>query len=234
MRIDLFVTGFNRPDLLREQKRLFDKYLQDEFSICLVDNSTSDLFAMLMERACRETGCGYQRSPDTKKGHDNALNHAARVATQDGCEYWMTLDHDVFPRRPTTLINKIDAAGFYGIGQWHTPSQSRYLWPGFAGFSRAWLNGRIPNFSGIRGDNKRDDGDCGSMLAAMFQDDDWPKLPRTEHGYLVIRPEDGYGLQSYGVEFFDDFLHLTNASHWMKVPNPEERDELLKQMVACL
>lgn len=231
--IYLFVVGFGRPDLLREQHRLFNKYLKDPFELILVDN-TPDGDWQQMQEISHELSIHYHHLVTEKHLHNDALNFAAGLANVDGCDYWMTLDHDVFPHKKTTLIKKIKVAGFYGIGQFHHPTQSRYLWPGFCGFSREWLNGRIPNFNGIRGVDKRDDGDCGSMMNTLFTEQDWENLPRTDHGYRVIRPEDEYGLQSYGIEFFDDFIHLTNASHWMEVPDPEERDNLLTEMVAKL
>lgn len=232
-RITLFVTGFGRPDLLREQHRLFTKYLKDPFGMVVVDNSP-DREWQEMQAACSDLGVRYHKVPSEKHLHNDALNFSARLADSGDYDYWMTLDHDVFPRKETTLINKISEVGFYGIGQWHTPTKRRYIWPGFAGFSRVWLNGRIPNFDGIRGIDKRDDGDCGSMLYSLFTEEEWAGLPRTDHGYRVIRPEDEFGLQSYGLEFFDDFVHLTNASHWMAVPDPDERDRLLSEMVAEL
>jgi hypothetical protein len=55
-----------------------------------------------------------------------------------------------------------------------------------------------------------------------------------EHGYRFIREPDDYGLQSSGVEIIGDWLHLTNGSHWMQVPDPEERDRLTAEMIAAL
>lgn len=231
--ISLYVVGFGRPDLLREQHRLFTKFLKDPFEICVVDNTDSPV-NITMESVCEELGIGYHLVESEKHEHNDALNQAARLAVASENEFWMTLDHDVFPRRKTSLVKKIKVAGFYGIGQFHHPTKTRYLWPGFAGFSKEWLNGRIPNFNGIRGVDKREDGDTGSMLGPLFTYDDWDNLPRTDHGYRVIRPEDEYGLQSFGIEFFDDFIHLTNASHWMDVPEPDQRDEILMEMVKCL
>lgn len=232
-RIVLFVVGFGRPDLLREQHRLFTKYLQDPFDLIVIDNSLGRDW-QLMQAASRDLEIDYHKITTVKNLHNDALNFAAEYANDSGFDYWMTLDHDIFPRRETTLINKIAQVGFYGIGQWHTPTKRRYIWPGFAGFSREWLKGRIPNFDGIRGVDKRDDGDCGSMLNSLFTEEEWARLPRTDHGYRVIRPEDEYGLQSYGLEFFDDFIHLTNASHWMTIRDPEERDRICAEVIAAL
>lgn len=232
--LSLFVTGFERPDLLREQRRLLDKYLADDFEVCVLDNSRTAETRRAMEVTCDDIGFGYRAVSSEKHEHPDALNLAASIAADLHVAYWGCLDHDVFPRRPTTLIDLIDKAGFYGIGQRHTPTQKQYLWPGFVFFSRDWLNGRVPNFNGIRGADKRDDGDCGSMLHTLFTDDDWTRVHRPEHGYGHIRPSDTYGLQSFGYEFFGDWIHLTNASRWMEVPNPNERDMLLRDMLAAL
>lgn len=230
--IDAYVVGFGRPDLLREQKRLIDKFCPEITGMCVVDNTPGG--GTQMEVTCRTLGIGYMRTPGGSTLHNDALNHAARVAQKQPARYWITLDHDVFPRQKVTLIDKIDKAGFYGIGQTHPPTQKHYLFPGFCSFDQKWLNGRVPNFDGIRGVTKRDDGDCGSMLHSLFSEEDWEKMHRPEHGYGYIRPEDGYGLQSFGYEYFDGWLHMTNASHWMQVPDQIGRDKLLMDMVKAL
>ncbi len=231
--IDLFVIGFGRPDLLWQQHRLLHKYLADDFFLTLVDNTRSP-YDEQMRMMCRDTGINYLRSPSYEGLHPDALNCAVDHALASESEYWATLDHDIFPRRAVTLIDKIDPAGFFGIGQTHPATLRRYLWPGICCFSRAWLNGRVPNFNGIRDDLKRNDGDCGSMLYELFTDADWDKMVRPQHGYEFIRPEDQHGLQSWGFEFFDSWIHFTNASGWKEIPNPEERERLLREMVAAL
>lgn len=235
MTLDLFITGYGRPDLLRQQRRLFAKWLFDRHTLTVVDNTPDSNDALNMEKTCKDIGVRYWKSPSQNHTHPEALNFiSATATTMAGCTHWMTIDHDLFPQRGTRLIHKIDKAGFYGVGQWHNPSSTRYLWPGFCGFSNEWLAGRVPNFEGIRGGRKADDGDCGSMLGSLFTQEDWEKIHRTDHGYRVIRPEDHYGLQSYGIEFFDDFIHLTNASHWMDVPDSEGRDVILMDLVSEL
>ena len=137
----------------------------------------------------------------------------------------------MFPIRPTTLIDKIEEAGFYGIGQRHPATGHLYLWPGFCFFSREWLAGRELDFSGIRDGDARNDGDTGSMLWPLFVDEDWDKLFRAPHFHRYIRKPDEYGLQSAGYEQIGDWIHFTNASRWMLVPRPEERERLLFELL---
>lgn len=233
--IALFSVGFGRHDLLFHQKRLLDKYLDDDFGLCLIDN-TPGLQRNMMERVCRDNGIGYIHNYEGKTEHDDALNFAAAHVTQTGDDFFGFLDADVFPRRHTTLIDKIKKSGFYGLPQTHTPTMSRYLWPGLCFFSREWLDGRVLNFSGIRGDQKSEDGDCGSMTSSLFSESDWKNMSLITAGYGQIRDvsEPDENIQSWGYEIIGDWVHLMNSSHWLDVPHPHERDRLLVQMIETL
>lgn len=236
--LHLFVIGFNRPDLLREQHRLLDKYLEDAWTLALIDNTPEERDARGMAVTAEALGVEYIEALSEPREHTDGLRLAAALADIRGYDYWGVLDHDIFPTEPCALIDKIRAAGFYGMGQTYAPRVGptlRYLWPGWAFFSREWLAGRTPDFGGIRGDHKFDDGDAGSLLHPLFTEDDWDALPPVEHAYGMIRPEDEHGLQSFGYETMGPgWLHLTNSSHWKVVPDPADRDRLLRLMVAEL
>ena len=235
MSIALFTVGFGRPELLYQQKRLLDKYLEDDFGLCLIDN-TPGIMRNKMEKVCADNGIGYMHTPDGKTEHNDGLNFAASHVTGLKQDYVGFLDADIFPSKPTTLIDKIDTAGFYGIMQTHWPTGSKYLWPGFCFFSKHWLNGRPLNFNGIRARDKRYDGDCGSMLHTLFTEQDFFDAPLIGMGYRSIRAQipDEENIQSWGYELIGDWVHLMNSSHWLDVTEPEERDRLLMQMVQCL
>lgn len=231
--IHLFVITFGRLDLLPQQKRLFDKYLQDSHTLHVIDN-TPDPSCYRMQTLCRSLGVSYMLSPSKKREHHEALNFAALIADRLEADFFGFLDHDVFPRREATLVDKIEDVGFYGIGQAHPPTGKKYLWPGFCFFSRSWLNGRSLDFGGIRGRTRREDGDTGSLNWPLFTDEDWNTLWGMEHGYRAIREPDNEGLQSWGIELLGDFIHFTNASHWKEIPDPQGRDAALAQIIHSL
>ena len=186
-RLELFVIGFGRPDLLTEQKRLLDAHLQDEYGLCCLDNTKTRSGREDMEHACRISGVGYMAVSSQTHEHVDGLNLAAKVAKEIKAEFWGVLDHDVFPAQSTFLIHKIKQAGFYGMGNGLPDGSVKWLWPGFCFFSRDWLNGRVPDFTGVKG------GDAGSGLHVLFSKDDWAALPTFDHGYEEIRPPDAYG-----------------------------------------
>ena len=210
------------------------KYLKDDFVLHLVDNSLDEKADEMRETADLYT-IEYLRGPSETREHPDALNLAARVAVEREYEFYMFLDHDIFLRKKCRVVPILKRVGFYGIGQYHAPTQSQYIWPGLFGVSRDWLSDRYLNFGGIRADNKRDDGDCGSLNAHLFHDEDWRNLHGIlDHGYGFLRAPDSFGLQSFGYEQMGPWLHLSNSSHWMVVPEPEERDRLASALIASL
>lgn len=228
MTLALATIAHNQPWLIREQHRLLEKNLEDDFTLTVFDSSTDEAAAAEI----RSASPNYVRLTVTM--HHESLNRAAVMLLNGDDPYVGFLDHDVFPTEPTSLSPLIDEAGFYGVGQRHPATGFLYLWPGFCFFKREWLNGRPLNFSGLRDGDPRNDGDTGSMLYPLFQDEDWQKMYRAQHGYKPIRQPDEYGLQSWGVETIGSWVHLSNGSEWMAVPEPDRRRELLQELLAAL
>ena len=241
----------------REQIRLFKNNLTDSHELIMVDNSTDPGASAAIRDICAATGTMYLPVPGLRHEHPDGLNFVAgafrSLDVPDGVifergqpdfrrgrpspRYIGFVDHDVFPRSRATVIDLIRPAGFFGIGQRHRPTGSRYVKPSFCFFDRQWLGGRALNFDGIRAADKADDGDCASMLAPLFSDEDWLRLPHMEHGYTHIREMDSAGLQSWAIEVFGnhgEWIHLFNLSRWLAVPDPDERERLVREMVEAL
>lgn len=190
-------------------------------------------------------------------------NLAARAAFEEAnpaiVEFLRDLNGDYDSREPEFLLSlksQLTAKGslseaqiaaaekfiavrrFLGMAQTYCARHGkplRYPWPGWLFFSRQWLAGRVPDFNGIRGKHKWDDGDCGSLLHPLFTDADWDRLPTLTHEYGTLRENDGHGLQSYGYEWIDGaWLHFTNASHWKQVPDQAGRDRMMREMLEAL
>jgi hypothetical protein len=229
--------------MISEQMRLLKKYLEDDYVFSVFDQSSNEQAADEIRAITLAAGSVYSRLPTRQ--HHEGLNSAARdllhpsdegglVMPWSDAPYVGFLDHDVFPVKETSLVPLIEEAGFYGVGQRHPATGHLYLWPGFCFFSRKWLNGRPLDFSGLRDGDKRNDGDTGSAMWPLFENEDWEKLFRAPHSHQAIREPDGYGLQSWGYEVIGDWVHFSNASNWMQVPNPQERERLLFEKLAAL
>ena len=234
---DLVIASiaYNAPWAIEEQIRLFKKYVTDRHQLVVFDNSPDTRATIEIADLCKAARVTRYRLNVKDCAHHLALDVAADVLVNYRDEsYFGFVDHDVFPVRETALIPMIEEAGFLTVGQRHAPTGRFYGWPGFLFMSREWLDGRPLDFSGIRAVNKRDDGDTGSMNWPLFVDASWDLMYRLDHGYRAIREPDSVGLQSWGVETIGDFVHASNTSRWMAVPEPEERERLVREMLAAL
>lgn len=225
--------AFNVPWTIAEQIRLFRKYVRDDHRLVVFDNSTHEKSA-LIESVCSDAETQYVRLRTPKHEHDEALNAAALFLVAEDTPRIGFVDHDLWPAAPMELSPLVDQGGFLCVGQKHAPTGHLYPWPGCLFMSRAWLASRPLDFRGIRGQQKRDDGDCGSGLWPLFADEDWRKMFLFRHGYEAIREPDDFGMQSWGLEHIGDFLHATNVSNWMDIPNAPEREQILRERVAAL
>ncbi len=234
----LATIAFDVDWVIAEQIRLLDVYLEDAYELTVFDNSSDERAAHAIRGICEGTATGYVRLHTEQHLHHEALNTAAAALLRDDAQYIGWLDHDVFPAEPCELIPLIDRAGFLALGQTysaHSDGRPRtYPWPGFFFVKRDWLAGRTLDFTGVRGATPRDDGDTGSGLWPLFAEEDWRAMYSLHHGYGVLREPDGEGLQSFGYEEIGPMIHLTNVSRWKAVPNPEERERLLRELVANL
>lgn len=233
--LELATIAFNRPRLIGEQIRLLRKHLTDEFTLTVLDNSDDEEASReIHEVALAVLDVHWERPSISPRMHHLALNHAARSFREQGSEFFGFLDHDIFPVRETRLLPLIEEAGFLGIGQ-RAPATGRlYPWPGWVFFSRDWLGERELNFGGKGG------GDTGSALQDLFDEEEWEKFYRVGHGYRAVRHPDDVGLQSWGYEHFStdggepDWIHLTNGSRWMAVPDIEGRERIIFDLLAEL
>jgi hypothetical protein len=252
-RIFVATTSFNVAWTVHEQLRLLGKHLTDPHHVFVFDNSTNRATAAEIRDIADKAGASYVPPPTVgPREHTDALNRSAdlfrRLDTPDGTvegqsgaevTHLLWLDHDIYPTDFVELAPLVNRAGFLAIRQRHAPTGMHYPWPGFLAVSRRWLNGRALNFNGIRGAEKRDDGDAGSMLWPVFETADWTALPPVEHGYRELRPADDVGLQSYAYEFFrfgngTEWRHAMNVSGWLQVPDPDGRAQLVREMVEAL
>jgi hypothetical protein len=218
--------------VVEEALRLYPKYLTDSFVLSVYDNSNDAKVAWDIQQLCKAQGARYTRVPlraarDGKRLHEDALHHACADLMNRQAPVLGFLDHDVFPCRPTSLLALVEPCGFFGVGQRNGENGQVYLWPGFVFFRRDWLDGRMPDFDSLPG------VDTGAQLANLITEEQLNALPPISYGYDWIRTTNGT-THSDAVERISDFVHLTNTTHWNRVPNWGQRESLMRQLVAAL
>lgn len=136
----LTVITFNNLEILRKQHEYLKKYLETPYDYLVADNSNQRSKSMRIQEFCHEHGISYVKIPKNpltgvraSGSHGIALNWVYRNIIQKyRPKYFGFLDHDIFPIRQVTLLDKLNL-GFYGAIR-RRKEPYWYLWPGFSFF----------------------------------------------------------------------------------------------------
>jgi len=204
---------FNNPQLVRYQATLLRKHLTDGHAYTVFDNSPPGRGREEITAVCRGEGVSYVELPATpfagipSRHHGAALNWICRRHfALRRLPYVGFIDHDLFPCRATSVIDRIGADGL--LGRIEGRGQHWYLWPGFCFFSSAKVDVARLDFLPISG---LDTG--GGNWPRLYRHLDRARLPHVENRLANVRPGDDK--QADMVEWIgEDWLHTINASAW--------------------
>jgi hypothetical protein len=226
-KVDIVSVAFNKPELIRTQIRLVEKYLRDTYDLVIVDNSTDDACSASIAEICRSAGVRYVESgsepSNPSMSHGLCLNWAYRNVIQPSpSRYFGTIDHDIFPIRPTSIIPNL-GSGLYGLLQHVSPW---YLWPGFSFFDKEFVEEVVPgsdlDFRPIPG---LDTG--GGNWPILYSKID-VSLVTPPAGYEMKRLREGDSHQLAHYVMMGDWLHMINGSSWVPdLPGTEPKADLV-------
>jgi hypothetical protein len=223
--LDVVTIAFNNSEVVAHQIRLLRKNLKDPFHYTVADNSSDRTSSGEIERVCTEEAVPYIRLPRApvfshpSTSHGWALNWTVtNYLRPRSARYFGFLDHDVFPIRPTTVVQQLSKCPVWGHIQHR--ADRWYLWPGLCFFDATRIPaGRLDFMPGPDLDTGgRNFEAVYSALAERFE----PPKDIFEH----LRKGDD--LQSDFYQVIGDWLHTLNASHWKPVPR---RDHLVADLL---
>ena len=210
--LDLATISFNNPLVVHYQAKLLRKYLRDRYAYTVFDNSPPGPRRQTIRECCARDGIDYVELPhnpfagNPSKDHGAALNWVCRRHfAARALPYLGFLDHDIFPCRATSIVDRLKGRGMFG--RIDERGDRWYLWPGFCFFSRTAIRPERLNFLPIPG---LDTG--GGNWTKIYARTDRSSLPPVETTLENLR--EGGDKQSDMIERVDDWLHTINASEW--------------------
>lgn len=212
-RLLLLSIAYNSLETIKVQLEYLDKNLRDEYQYIVCDNSSDTQESKKIENFCKQSEVGYIRllgnpynGVDASKSHGLAINWMYRhVVKPSSARYFGTIDHDIFPIKKTSIINKLRNSKVFGHTQ--VRGDSWYLWPGFSFFNRMLVGKKKFNFMPVEG---LDTG--GGNWESIFRLINKSQVSKPVHKY--IKYKDGDTIQSTSMEKIGDWLHLINSSGW--------------------
>lgn len=226
--IDLVTVAFNNVQVLKHQHRLLKKYLQDQFNYTIADNSSDLQKREIIKEFCIKNSITYLSLPpspysilQSSRSHGLAINTIYyNYFKKYNCNYFGILDHDIFPIKPTQLIQQIEPMGLFGLKQFR---ESRwYLWPGFSFFRSNLVYNLNLNFLPCSGLDTG--GSNWEPLFSKINHENLSPLTQTQHSF-----REGKVVQSDMYEMLGDWMHTYNASNWLEV---QGKDEIIDKILS--
>lgn len=160
----VFTTGFNRPDFIELQVKLFQKFLKDDYEFWVISDANNPIMRSKIENTCARLGVHCENVPQSihnlpylyRSPGDNYNNPNVRhcnsvqwawnnfFSKHDGPV--MVIDSDMFPVRPFSvaeMVKKDQLAGvFWSTEDLITKKNFGYLWLALIMFNNATLPDR--------------------------------------------------------------------------------------------
>jgi hypothetical protein len=225
--------AFNSPWTIAWQLRFVVRYLENAVFL-VADNSNDEAARASIAKLCADAGIAYLQLPENpykvlryaSRSHGLALNWVYHnIIRRLRPAAWGFFDHDLFPTRPYDPEQRLRGQPFYG--EIVSRPGGTYLWPGYCLFScdadrDELLDFRQDWFLGL---------DTGGMSAGLI-------TSHPDYGSMrfaasrSIGPRRNVAVTIDDIDWFDDCVHLGNASGWYRSNKEREPalDLLLQQI----
>ena len=232
--LDIITVAFNNVELIQYQEQFLRKFIQDPYHHIVVDNSTDFKVREQLYQFCLENKIAYISLPKNfmnwvggSYSHAAALNYTYKHIIQKRKPFaFGQIDHDLFPTRPISIINKLSKQPIYG------PLRLRdrwwYLSAIMSFFQYDFVKDKKVDFMPVTPDKVYLDSGGGNWYGLYSQLDREQIVFPNE----CIEPlREGGDRHGDSLEFFDDklWLHTINGSCWKKVNNQSDKDNHVRE-----
>ena len=232
--LDIITVAFNNVELIQYQEQFLHRFIQDPYLHIVVDNSTDFKVREQLYQFCLENKIAYISLPKNflnwvggSYSHAAALNYTYKHIIQKRQPFaFGQIDHDLFPTRPISIINKLSKQPIYG--PLRLRDQWWYLSAIMSFFQYDFVKDKKVDFMPVTPDKIYLDSGGGNWY------DIYSKLDRKSLVFPTecIEPlRDGGDRHGDSLEFFDDklWLHTINGSCWKKINNQSEKNNHVRE-----
>ena len=237
--IDLITVAFNNAELIRLQHKFVEKNVRDPHQQIIVDNSTRPEVRKEIFDFCKENGLTYFGMPKNllnKVGgsysHAMTMNYTFRRLISNRQPYaFGQIDHDLFPIRPISILDKLESQPVYG------PLRDRgnewYLSAIMSFFRFDFVQNKKVDFMPVTPTTTYLDSGGGNWYD-IYSRLDKQRLIFPDECIEALR--EGGDRHRDSLEYFDgkNWLHTINGSCWKAVDADKEnltRELLLSYLV---
>lgn len=219
-RVDIITIAFNNVDLIKQQVRLVNKYVQNKHNYIVADNSSDANAAQEIAQYCLNNRIIYLRLPKNHLGivgasysHGASLNWVyQKFILAQRPRYFGFIDHDLFPINCFDVEAKLATSPIYG--KVVERNNFWYLWAGLCFYRLNAIEETAVDFLPTT-INKCYLDTGGSNWNAIYQHIAYQNLPECSVTTEKIRESASDLYHSDYIQYIDTcWLHLINGSNW--------------------
>ncbi len=217
MKTDIFIFGFNRPDLLKPQINLLRKNIKSDYSINVICDYRTPEYVDKFSKICYDEGVSFYQHKSEERASPSAYHGASvtwvynKIILKECTDYAFLLDHDMFLIDDFDIDEYMSDCNISGLSQ--TRGNTRYVWPGLMIMDvKKVKNYEFDFLPCVVNNHSLDTGGGTHPLVKNlnFKSTD-VEYPDTFNGINLLESDDGYGFE---LHLNQKFVHFRNASSW--------------------
>jgi len=242
--IDIVTIAFNNPLVIEYQIKILKKYVMDDFTHIIADNSSEIKAQKAIFEICKTLNIHYVKIPKNdlfrNKSHGGAMHWTYKnILRKRNSPYFGFLDHDIFPTNSYSILKKMKN-NIYGrvIHSYKKDGYNSFIskefpyWSLWAGFyflkSDLLFSQNIYTFNffpkSFQNGVYLDTG--GGLWNVLMSKMIYPG-ELAIYKSMKFRDSELSNVHTDYIEYFDDWIHFVNVSNWYKTPKFEEKNNYI-------
>lgn len=234
----IFISVFNRPDLLQKQIKCFKKFFVGDYNINVVCDYRTDEHLSTFEKICKDekVKCYKHKSEDNLSSsmcHGNSVTWAYKnvMLKKHIDDYFLIVDHDMFLIDELNIDSIMDNYDILGCLQ--IRNGIKYVWPGLTCLNVANVKDIEFNFSpcSVSGEMLDTGGGTYTLLNQKTFKESNVEYPEFFNGINLMEVDEGYGFE---LHLDQKFIHSRNACGWhnqYEVQKNSRKNEVLNLII---
>lgn len=224
----IITVAFNNEIVIEQQIYLIKKFVIDRHVHIIADNSSDIRKRGLIAQICKINNVEYISVPENIFSYNSSYSHGLamtwvyrNIVSKRNYAYFGFIDHDIYPIKITSVLEHMNGSQIYGSRR--IVDNRWYLHPAFCFFKLSFLKPKKLYFLPIPGLDT-----AGSLWESTYKNLTVDQAFFADYKLCSLR--EGNINESDKYEMIDDWIHTINASHNFQIENPEEKEQLLKEL----
>lgn len=241
--MDLITIAFNNPKMIEYQVKLVKKYVKDNYSYVIADNSTNEVDSIKIKDICIKERIHYLRLPLNPYNGKYSMGSYSNGAAMNymyknyiqvrNTRFFGFLDHDIFPIKDSSIVAILKKQAFWGTLRC-VPTQNNYCcvypWAGFCFFDKNRFTKKGFDFMPVKGIGDTGASNYIDCFLPIIRTDEFLEYEFADLKRVDIEGACGSPQSSQYEIINGSWIHYLNASNWSN-ENIDVKEKRMNELI---